>query len=422
MQKIAIIGSGISGMAAAYLLHPYNNVTLYEKNSVIGGHARTKIIDYNGHNVAVDTGFIVFNHLNYPNLTALFKHLGVATQKSNMSFALTMDGGEFEWGANSINSIFATRKNIFNIQFYKMLKDIMRFFKKAHQCLNENNNQTLGQFLDELKLGIQFKEKFILPMGAAIWSSPIELMLQFPAKTFVQFFKNHGLLSINGQHQWYTVSGGSQNYINKLVDKFQNNIILENKIIKSWQDGNHILLEDMNGRREKYDQVIFACHADETLEIIQDATNIEKQILGAFHYQKNHAYLHSDSSFMPKRKACWSSWVYNLDMVNNKKQVSLTYWMNLLQNIDNKYPLFVTLNPSRKIDEGKIFDQHVFSHPVFNQNTIIAQKQLANIQGNRNIWHCGAYQNYGFHEDGLASAVKVAQLMGIKIPWQTPIL
>lgn len=412
MKKVAVIGSGISGMAAAYLLNPHYDVTLYEKNGCIGGHARTKQIRHGMQDIAVDTGFIVFNHVNYPELTAMFKYLGVTTQKSDMSFGFTLHKGDFEWGAFSINSVFAQRSNLLRPSFYGMIRDVLRFFKHAPSVLSRTDPITLAQFLDELRLGEGFRQRFLLPLGAAIWSCPAETMLQFPARTFVQFFQNHGLLSLNGQHQWYTVSGGSRSYIDKLKAGL-GRVRTSSAAEKVWRDGNGVIVQS-GGIQERYDEVVFASHADETLGILVDATKEEKEILGAFHYQQNTAYLHRDETVMPKRERCWASWSYTADSAQN---LSVTYWMNRLQAIDRQYPLFVTLNPIVPIAPEKIFDVHEFSHPVFTMEAIEAQKRIPEIQGKSSIWFCGAYQRYGFHEDGLLSAIKVAQALKANIPW-----
>lgn len=413
MQNIAIIGSGISGMAAAYLLKQRNNITLYEKNAVIGGHTRTKNIRYHDKDIAVDTGFIVFNHTNYPELTALFNHLGVKTQKSDMSFGFTMDNGSFEWGAFSLDAVFAQRTNLLRPSFYKMIRDVLYFFKHAPAWLDQTREGTLQELLASLRLGNDFNQRFILPIGAAIWSCPAEKMREFPARTFVQFFKNHGLLSLTGQHQWHTVTGGSQEYIKKITAPLAGRIRVSSPVDSVWRDGGEYVVRS-NGIEERYHHVVFASHADETLAMLKDATDEEKSILGAFHYQTNKAFLHCDESIMPKRRRCWASWSYCADTDRN---VSVTYWMNRLQSIDKSHPLFVTLNPTRPIRHEKIFDEHLFTHPIFTREAIEAQKLMPTIQGRRNLWFCGAYQRYGFHEDGLLSAINVAKALDSEVPW-----
>jgi predicted NAD/FAD-binding protein len=412
MQTVAVIGSGISGMAAAYLLSSGYDVTVFEKNNVPGGHARTREVNYAGKTIPVDTGFIVYNEVNYPELVGLFRHLGVITEKSDMTFGFSMDNGQLEWAARSLNAVFAQRSNLLRPSFYRMLMDVLRFFKNAEIALERNSEFSLRELLDSLSMGQNFREHFILPMGAAIWSTPKDTMLDFPARTFVQFFKNHGLLSMSGQHQWYTVTGGSREYVKKITAPIQNKYRLNAPVDRVYRDGDQITVQS-SGRTEKFDHVVFASHADETLFMLSDATSEEKAVLGAFRYQPNRAYLHSDARVMPRRRACWSSWNYYA----GGDTVSLTYWMNKLQNIDNATPLFVTLNPQTPIDPRTIFDEHVFTHPVFTVEGIEAQQRIPEIQGARNMWFCGAYQRYGFHEDGLMSAVAVAKRMGVSIPW-----
>lgn len=414
MAKIAVIGSGISGMSAAYLLSATNDVTLFEKQPVIGGHTRTRVVEIRGREIPVDTGFIVFNHVNYPELVGMFRHLGIATQKSDMTFGFTMQNGAFEWGAENLNAVFAQRSNLLNPAFYGMIRDVMRFFKHAPRCLEQPTQVSLGELVQQLSLGARFRDRFIIPMGAAIWSCPAEKMLDFPAQTFVQFFKNHGLLSLTGQHQWYTVSGGSQNYVKEIIRPLRDNVHVNKGIRKVWNESGSAMLETLGGEKHMYDHIVLASHADHSLAMLADATAEEKRILGAFTYQKNRAFLHSDESVMPKRKACWSSWNYAADTT---AQVAVTYWMNRLQGIDKQYPLFVTLNPVQPIAKDKIHDEHLFEHPVFTREAIAAQAEIASIQGKRNLWFCGAYQRYGFHEDGLMSGIAVAKALGARVPW-----
>lgn len=414
MAKIAVVGSGISGMSAAYLLSAANEVTLFEKQPVIGGHTRTKTVNIGGKEIAVDTGFIVFNHVNYPELVGLFRHLGIATQKSDMTFAFTVNNGAFEWGAENLNAVFAQRSNLLNPAFYGMIRDVLKFFKKAPECLDAPTDMTLGELVDHLSLGARFRDRFIIPMGAAIWSCPAEKMFDFPAKTFVQFFRNHGLLSFTGQHQWHTVTAGSQNYVKEIIKPLRNNVHVKSGVKKVWVESGKAMLETAMGEKQAFDHIVLASHADQSLAMLTDATEEEKRVLGAFTYQKNYAYLHGDESIMPKRRACWSSWNYSADTTN---QVAVTYWMNRLQGIDNHYPLFVTLNPTQPIAKEKVYDEHLFEHPVFTREAIAAQALIPSIQGKRNIWFCGAYQRYGFHEDGLMSGIAVAKALGARVPW-----
>lgn len=400
-------------MAAAHLLAPHARVTLYEKNAVAGGHSRTLTVDYEGRPIPVDTGFIVFNHATYPNLLGLLAQLGVATEKSDMSFSFATDGGRFEWGAQNLNAVFATRCNLLSPKFYRMIADVARFFRTSEAVVEAHPQLTLAGLVQHMKLGRGFRDNFLLPMGAAIWSSPAEQMLEFPAASFVRFFRNHGLLSFSGQHQWYTVTGGSQEYVRKILRSIPE-IRLASPVVRIESSGSQHRVITQDGDAQAYDEVVIAAHADEALAMLDAPTEAERAVLGAFRYQKNMAYLHRDTSIMPRRRSCWASWNYQAD---GKDGVAVTYWMNRLQNIDERYPLFVTLNPAQPIAQDKLFNAHAFTHPVFTNEAVAAQARIPEIQGKRGLWFCGAYQRNGFHEDGLWSAVRVAQMMGVTVPW-----
>ncbi len=416
-MKIAIIGTGISGLGAAYLLNPHHDITLYEKNAYIGGHSRTiEVSTDQKTKYPVDTGFIVFNNLNYPNLVGLFNHLNIPYQKSDMSFGVSINNGWLEY---SSGGVFAQKKNLLRPSYYKMLTNIIRFNKQALSYIEKDVDITLEECLTHLKMGEWFKRYYLLAMGAAIWSCPIETVMKFPAKTFLQFFKNHGLLTINGHPQWYTVTGGSREYISILTKDFQDKIKLNCGVEKVTKTKDGYDIYDSQGQTQHYDYIIFACHADQALKIIEKPSNDITSILGNFKYQQNKIIVHRDKSFMPKEKKCWASWVYLSETQEDKStSVSLSYWMNNLQNIPSDYPILVTLNPDKRPEESMIFDEHDFSHPIFDKNAIKAQEKIDTIQGQDGLWFCGAYQQYGFHEDGLLSAVKVAKKIGVKIPWQ----
>ena len=417
MQKTAIIGTGISGLAAASILHKTHDICVYEKAETIGGHSRTKVIDYVGHEIAVDTGFIVFNYKNYPNLAALFKHLGVAVEKSNMSFGVSADNGQFEWSAENPNSLFGQRSNLVNRRFYAFLLDILRFNRSAVGLKNEHAAKTLGELIDFMGLGDYFKRYYILPMGGAIWSCALDKILDFPAKTFIEFFDAHGLLTVTSQPKWFTVSGGSQEYIKKLIVPFASKIRTNCAVTKITRLNGKVQVSDAKGEIIEYDNLILACHADEALSLLADSTPQERAALGKFEFQNNTAYLHKDVSIMPVRRRCWASWIYHADSNAPKDVISVTYYMNQLQNIDKKYPVFVTLNPLKPIAENDIFDRHSFEHPVYSMEMIAAQKHINALQGRRNTWFCGAYLRYGFHEDGVMSGMKVAKMMGVEAEW-----
>ncbi len=419
MKKIAIIGTGISGLGAAYLLHRDFDITVYEKDATLGGHARTLTVDYDGQSIDVDTGFIVFNYRNYPHLTGLFKHLDIAVEKSDMSLGLSLEQASFEWGCKDLNAVFGQRSNLFKPRFWMMLRDIFKFNKHALHEAQTHPTLTLGGLLDKLGMSDDFKHRFLLPTAGAIWSSSPEQILDFPAQSFTTFFDNHGLLTINDQPQWHTVSGGSRQYINKVVSHFESSIRLSSPVASVERKESAVHVTTKAGHEDEYDAAIIATHSDQALSLLANPTENERDILGAIPYQNNKAYLHRDPSFMSKRKACWASWNYLCDeKIDERARITVTYWMNLLQNIDNNTPLFVTLNPPTPPREDLIFDEHIFEHPVYDMAMVNAQKRINEIQGKKRIWFCGAYQRYGFHEDGLLSAVNVAKQLGCKIPWE----
>lgn len=416
-MKIAIIGSGISGLGAAYLLNQQHDISVYEKNDYIGGHSRTVDINIDETTVPVDTGFIVFNYRNYPNLTGLFEHLNVPVEKSDMSFGVSIDNGWLEYGTRRPLDIFAQKSNLLRPKFWKMLADILQFNAKAKNYLE--SDLSLGECLEELKLGDWFRDYYLLAMGASIWSTPLRGMLDFPARTFIRFFDNHGLLTVNNQPQWHTVKGGSKEYVKLITEPFKDKIKLGCGVDKVRRQSDHIEVIDNDGKKQKYDQVIFACHSDQAIKMLDNPTKDEQEIVGAINYQPNEMILHSDISFMQKRKSSWSSWVYLSESKENKSSsVSLSYWMNNLQPIVTEKPIIVTLNPGRKPNPDKIYDRHTFHHPVFDEKAAQAQSKLDTIQGVDRIWYAGAWQRYGFHEDGLLSAVNIAEKMGVTIPWK----
>jgi predicted NAD/FAD-binding protein len=418
-KNIAIIGTGISGLGAAYLLHPHHAITVYEKGGYVGGHSRTMEVSTDDGVVPVDTGFIVFNYRNYPLLTGLFSHLQVPVSKSDMSFGVSIRNGWMEYGTQQLQYMFAQKRNLLRPAFWRMLSDIMRFNAKAKTYLESDPTLTLGECLDELGMGQWFRDYYLLAMGGAIWSTPLAQMLNFPAATLIRFFDNHGLLTVNDQPTWHTVAGGSREYVQRLSAGFADRIRLNCGVSKVVREQDGVRVIDVQGREQQYDEVVFACHADQALSMIVAPHTDEQRLLSAFSYQPNRVVLHRDSSFMPKRKKAWSSWVYlSEEYADQSPHVSLTYWMNNLQPLATRQPIFVMLNPSREPDSALVYDDHWFEHPVFDEAAIRAQAAFPAIQGKDRLWFCGAYQRYGFHEDGLASAVSMAQLMGITPPWK----
>ena len=418
-MKIAIIGSGISGLGAAHLLNRDHDITVFEKNDYIGGHSRTVAINTPDGEVPVDTGFIVFNKRNYPLLTKLFAHLDVPIAETDMSFGADIARGWLAYGTyHKLAGIFAQKKNLLRPAYLKMLKDIVRFNKDARRYLAEGTDLSLGELLEEMKMGDWFRDYYLLAMGAAIWSTPTSKMTDFPAQTFLRFFDNHGLLTLTDHPQWYTVVGGSREYVKRITAPYQDKIRYNCAVKSVTRDPEGVTLVDSNGQEYRFDQVVFACHSDQVMQIIDDLSDQEKDVIGNVQYQPNEMILHSDTSFMPKEKKAWSSWVYQSEEKSDQSgNVSLSYWMNNLQPLDTDTPVIVTLNPAREPDPTKIYDRYQFEHPVFDQKAIDAQSRIDALQGINNTWYCGAWQRYGFHEDGLLSAVNVAKKMGVSAVW-----
>ncbi|WP_146592375.1 NAD(P)/FAD-dependent oxidoreductase [Puniceibacterium confluentis] len=409
-RKIAVIGAGISGMGAAHLLADDHHVTLYEAEPQLGGHARTRMAGKRG-DQPVDTGFIVFNYANYPHMAQLFARLDVPVVKSNMSFGASLRGGALEYGLESLGALFAQKGNAVNPRFLGMVRDILRFNARALE-LSRDRTLTLGAFLDRLGTGAWFRDYYLLPLSGAIWSTPVETVLDFPAHALVQFFENHALLHHTGQHQWYTVEGGSVEYVRRLGATLahqgaQVRLSTPVEAVRRVMAG--IELRTWGGEWERYDDVILATHSDDSLRLLADASVLEQKALGAIRYQPNRVVLHADHRVMPRRKVCWSSWNYTEDSGKVMNQIDLTYWMNRLQPIPQDDPLFVTLNSTRTIREELIHDETVLRHPVYDTGALNAQELVRDINGTGNTWFCGAWMKNGFHEDGLGSAVDVVE-------------
>lgn len=417
-KKIAIIGGGISGLASAWLLSQHHQVTLFEAAPRLGGHARTVLAGRNG-DQPVDTGFIVFNYANYPLLTGMFRDLEVPVVKSEMSFGVSLGQGRLEYALQSGNTLFGQRSNLFRPTFYSMLRDILRFFADAEGKVSGRADLTIEALLAELDLGQPFREQFLYPICGAIWSTPASGIGAFPAEALIRFLRNHALMSVNGQHQWWTVKGGSISYVSRLTAALSaRGVTLRTgapvKAVSRNQAG--VTVQAYGSAGEAFDQVILACHADQTLALLSDASPEERAALGAVRFQDNRTVLHRDARFMPVRRRCWSSWVYLSDSVSAQDtSVGVTYWMNRLQGIPQADPLFVTLNPTRDILPEAIYDEVTFRHPVFDHAALNAQTALWAMQGTRNTWYAGAWLRNGFHEDGFASAHRVAsQLLPVE--------
>lgn len=408
-RRIAVIGGGISGMAAAHQLASSHSVVLYEAEPRLGGHART-VIAGKRKNQPVDTGFIVFNRVNYPHLVKLFEKLAVPVAESSMSFGASIRGGRLEYGLASMDTVFAQRKNALDPRFLRMLSDILHFNRNAEATANDPT-MTIGELLARLRTGAWFRDHYITPFSGAIWSTPTSGILNFPAQALVRFFRNHALMDYSGQHQWYTVKGGSIEYVRRLEAAMVAqgvDIRAATPIAGVRREAGSVLVRAEGAEWELFDDVIFACHSDQALRLLADPTPHEAQSLAAIRYQPNEAVLHSDPSLMPKSRKVWSSWSYVEPKTGPGDRIDLTYWMNSLQPIPQDDPLFVTLNSTRPIRDELIHDVTTFQHPVFDVAAFAAQDRIRVMNGARNTWFCGAWMRNGFHEDGFASAVDVA--------------
>jgi predicted NAD/FAD-binding protein len=409
-MKIAVIGSGISGLSAAYYLSKKFKVDLYEKEDHFGGHSYTYDIKDNQKILPVDLGFIVFNELTYPNLINFFQELKVPYEKSNMSFAVSVKDTNVEYAGKNLSSIFSNKKNIFNIHFLKMIREIISFYKTAPQLLNNDiQNTSLGDYLDQSNISEYFKNYHIIPMVAAIWSMPFSKAKDMPLKLFLNFFINHGLFKLKDRPQWFTVAGRSKSYVSKILPEISGEYYKNYKVKKITRSENNVRINiGANDDFVDYDGVVLACHANESLTLLAEPSEQEKNILSEFQYVTNNAFLHTDEQLMPKNKIAWSSWnsISKQDLTNT----CVTYWLNLLQNLNTDKNYFLTLNPIQSIEPEKVIKKVIFTHPYFNLKNTNLQKDLKLLQGKNRTWFCGSYFGYGFHEDGLKSALEVVKL------------
>lgn len=410
-RRIAVIGGGISGMAAAHLLAGHDSVVLFEADKRLGGHARTLIAGKRG-DQPVDTGFIVFNKVNYPNLVQLFDDLSVPYVESNMSFGASIDGGRIEYGLASVDVLFAQRRNAANPRFLRMLRDIVHFNRRAATVVQDG--MTIRELLAALGTGAYFRDYYITPFSGAIWSTPTAGILDFPAHALVRFFQNHHLMGATGQHQWYTVQGGSVEYVRRLQASLVArglDLRLGARVAAIRRKAGGVLIRVEGGEWEIFDEVILACHSDQALDLLADASPDERAALSAIRYQPNQAILHRDTSVMPKNRKCWASWAYVEPKGGRKRAIDLSYWMNSLQPIPQDDPIFVTLNAEGGIRDELIDDVTTFHHPVYDLAALQAQSRIRGFNGARNTWFAGAWMGNGFHEDGFASAVDVVRTL-----------
>ena len=415
-MKVAIIGSGISGLTAAYLLNKEHDVTVFEANDYVGGHTHTHEIDHNNKIWQVDSGFIVYNEKTYPNFIKLLEQLKVEVQKTSMGFSVKAPSKSLEYSGGSLNTLFAQRINLFKPSFLAMLKDILRFNQIAARSLDSvEETITMSKFLHAHNFSSHFIDNYIIPMGAAIWSTAAKKTTEIPAVFYIRFFKNHGLLQIFNRPQWFVIKGGSKNYVQKIIEGFKEKILLSSRVKEVLRDSAGVKIYCENNQEpQQFDKVIFATHSDQALALLKDPSDNEASILGALPYQKNTAILHTDVSLMPKNKLTWSSWNYLLNE-DQEKPVTLTYNMNILQSLDAKPDFLVTLNSNNKIDPSKIIKKVEYHHPLFTVDAISAQKKKKQINGVNNTFYCGAYWGNGFHEDGVNSALDVCELLGVKL-------
>jgi len=419
-QRIAIIGSGISGLTSAYLLNKCHDITVFEANDYIGGHTHTVPVDINGRELWIDTGFIVCNDRNYPNFLQLMSQAGINLQATEMSFSVSNPASNLEYNGHNLNTLFAQRRNLLRPRFIKLVRNILRFNSAARSANADpgSTSSTLGEFVESLNLGEELKEDYLYPMVAAIWSCSTRQASEFPLQFFLKFFLNHGLLDIKNRPQWYVLQGGSHSYINPLIAGFRGQVKLDCKVqrITRRETGVSLHMTDQDGEHtEKFDQVIIACHSDQALRMLSDPTPEESAVLGAIGYQENDVILHSDASIMPKNKRAWASWNFLAGATNSNEAPVITYCMNILQGLTEQEPLLVTLNGRDKIAPDRILQEFSYSHPVYSTDALMAQTQRNSICGSNRTHYCGAYWYNGFHEDGVRSALDVCARFGTRL-------
>lgn len=414
VMDIAVVGSGISGLSAAWLLSTRHRVSLFESDKRLGGHSNT--VDVGG--TRVDTGFIVYNEATYPNLTALFEHIGVRSKPSDMSFAVSLDGGRLEYSGTGLGGLLAQPANVGRPRFWLMLKELLRFYREAPYDIARIGEISLAEYLDAKGYGAAFREDHLYPMAAAIWSTPALEVGNYPAAAFIRFCENHGLLKIAGRPIWRTVDGGSRKYVDLLAKRLNGRALTGRGIRSISRRAGSAWLIDDQGSEHRFDHVVVATHADQALRMLADPSHDEAQLLGRFGYSRNEAVLHSDPRLMPRRRRAWSSWNYLTETQDETRKLSVTYWMNRLQSLPHGQQLFVTLNPVVEPEAGTVLHREVYEHPAFDAAAMRAQQSLWSLQGSRNAWFCGAYFGAGFHEDGLQAGLAVAEALGgVRRPW-----
>jgi len=407
-MKIAIVGAGIAGNVVAHRLHHRHDITVFEAAGHAGGHSDTHGIELGGERHEIDTGFIVFNDRTYPHFTALLAELGVAAQPSSMSFSVSSEESGLEYNGTTLNSLFAQRRNLFRPAFYRMIADILRFNREALRLLQAPRECTLGEYLERERYSPQFIDDYLVPMGAAVWSTDPARMLEFPARFFVRFFHNHGMLTVNERPQWHTVRGGSARYVEKLIAPFRTRIRLATPVERIARRPDGAWVEARGSDAERFDHVFLACHADQALRLLADPTRAERQVLAAIPYQENEAVLHTDTSLLPRQRRAWAAWNYHVLSPRAPRAV-LTYNMNILQSLRSRETFCVTLNHSGRIDPRRVIRRLSYAHPLYTPAGVAAQARHAELNGANRTWFCGAYWRFGFHEDGVVSALEAVR-------------
>lgn len=420
MEKLAIIGTGVAGMGAAWFLSKAYDITVFEKNNYVGGHTNTLTVDENGKNVHIDTGFMVFNKVTYPNLTKLFSLLDVEIMPTSMSFSVQNVARKIEFCGSGLSGLFAQKRNLLSPSYIRFLMQINRFNKECLEVLSDDKfaDYSLHEYITEKKLGNNFLYNYLIPMSSAVWSTPPDLMLRFPARALVRFFYNHGFLGLNTQHQWYTVVNGSRSYRDKIITAYKDRIKVSNGAVSVRRDGGKVYVCAADGSVGEFDKVILASHADESLDLLSDATYLENRYLSCFNYQLNRATLHTDASVMPRTRSAWSSWNYRIEDKNGIQKTSTIYYMNMLQKVSRNKDYFVSIEDPGNISPEKIISTIDYHHPLFDLPAIRAQENLQelNRQGN-NTYFCGSYFKYGFHEDAFTSAVELSRQLLPGLQW-----
>ncbi len=416
-MHFAVVGSGISGLVSAYLLAKKHDVTLIESDHRLGGHTHTHEITENAQTIKIDTGFIVFNDWTYPNFIKLLNQLGVAYQKSDMSFSVKCAVSGLEYNGTNLNSLFAQRRNLFRPSFYRMIFDILRFNKEAIIDIQNDlySSLTIGEYLQRKNFSKQFSQHYILPMGSAIWSAGQKTILDFPLKTFVSFFKNHGMLSVDDRPIWQVIKGGSSSYIGPLIESFKQNVLSNTKITAISRTSENVTIEFNDRQKKHFDAVVMACHSDQALKLLSDATAHEQEILGHIPYESNTAILHTDTRVLPQNKLAWAAWNYFIPQNGEQSKVAVTYNMNILQSLKTEKTYLVSLNMEDSIDPSKIIKTIHYHHPIYTQASDYARTRHHEINGKNRSYFCGAYWRNGFHEDGVWSALEALKPLGISL-------